>query len=315
MSIFNFFTSRKNNNWKIIILSILGATIFWFFNALNKNYNAKISFPLEYNFARDSVIIVKPLINDVRLNVTGGGWTLFRKTFWLNIRPIIINLDNPTVIKYYTRSSLLPIISDQLDELKLNYIITDTLFINIEKKIIKTLKIRVDSLGISLKENHRIVSPILIQLDSVQVIGPKSIMNKMNLYIWINIDEDNIDDDFDNEVGFSLPNDQLVSTNPNKVNLKFNVEQFNLVEMFIKIDTLNFPKDSSVYLIDSLIKINYIVNEKFASDISKNDFNIALDFTFLNKKDSTISPLLMYAHEKAIEINFPEKVKVEYAKK
>ncbi len=312
MSIIGFFTPRKNDNWKIIALSVIGATIFWFFNALNKDYNAKVSFPLEYSFARDSVVVMQPLTDKVKVDVAGGGWTLFRKTFWLNATPIIIKLDNPTAVKYYTRSSLRPLISDQLDGLELNYVITDTLFINIEEKVVKKLKVQVDSFGLSLKENYRLVSPIVSNPDTIEVIGPKSIMSRMNLYVWVDMTKNNIDENYDDNVRFLLPDDKLVATNPKEINLKFDVEKFSSVEMPINIELINFPKDSSVYPVDSLIIINSTVMSKLASSISANDFNITLDYTFLNKKDSTISPLLIFAPDNVIDIELKQKMKVKY---
>lgn len=313
MSIYNFFTPGKKENWKVILLSLMGATIFWFFNALNKDYHAKVSYPLTYNFARDSVVVMTPLAKEVIIDVAGGGWSLFRKTFWFNADPLIISLDNPTDIKYYTRSSLVPLISDQLDGLELNYVITDTLFINIEKKIVKKLKVQVDSLGISMKEDHRITSAISITPDSVFVTGPKSIMNKMNLYVWTSIKKNNIDDDFDDEVGLLLPGEGLVLTEPNEIGLKFEVEEYKTVDLPIKIEAVNFPSDSSVYLLDSMITIQYVIQEKLENTVNPDDFNVTIDFSFYNKKDSTVSPILMFAPEFAIEVEIPEKVKVQHA--
>lgn len=313
MSKFNFFTPGKNENWKVVLLSVLGATIFWFFNALNKDYSAKVNYPLEYTFEIDSVVVMKPLAKVVRIDVAGGGWSLIRKTFWFNVAPINISLDNPADIKYYTRSSLVPLISDQLDGLDLNFVITDTLFIDIEKKVVKQLMVQVDSLGISMKENFRITSPILVSPDSVYVTGPKSTMNRMNLYVWIDMKKNNLDENFDDEVSLLLPDGGLVSSSPNEIKLEFTVEEFLSIELPIKIDAINFPADSSIYLLDSIMTVQYVINEKAEKSIDPTDFNVTVDYSFYNKADSTISPILMYSPEEAIEIEIPEKIKVYHA--
>jgi YbbR domain-containing protein len=313
MSKFNFFTPGKNENWKVVLLSVLGATIFWFFNALNKDYSAKVNYPLEYTFENDSVVVMKPLAKAVRIDVAGGGWSLIRKTFWFNVDPINISLDNPTDIKYYTRSSLVPLISDQLDGLHLNFVITDTLFIDIEEKVVKQLKVQVDSLGISLKENYRITSPIRISPDSVYVTGPKSIMNKMNLYVWVDMNKNNLDDDFNDEVSLLLPAEGFVTPSPNEIKLQFTVEEFLFIDLPIKIDAINFPTDSSIYLLDSIMTVHYVVNETAEKSIDPTDFNVTVDYSFYNKADSTISPIVMYSPEAAIEVEIPEKIKVYHA--
>jgi len=313
MSKFNFFTPGKNENWKVVLLSVLGATIFWFFNALNKDYSAKVNYPLEYTFENDSVVVMKPLAKTVRIDVAGGGWSLIRKTIWFNVAPINISLDNPTDIKYYTRSSLVPLISDQLDGLHLNFVITDTLFIDIEEKVVKQLKVQVDSLGISMKENYRITSPILVSPDSVYVTGPKSTMNRMNLYVWIELKKNNLDEDFDDEVNLLLPDGGLVSSSPNEIKLQFSVEEFLSIDLPIKIEAINFPSDSSIYLLDSIMTVHYVINEKAEKSIEPSDFNVTVDYSFYNKADSTIPPILMYSPEEAIEIEITEKIKVHHA--
>lgn len=304
------------NNWKVVLLSVLGAATFWFFNALNKNYDARITYPLNFSFDRDSVIVVQKLADEVKIDVSSGGWNLLRKTFWFNATPLEINLDNPTDIRYLTRSSLIPIISDQLDGLKLNYVVTDTLFINIEEKITKKLKVQVDSLRLPLEDGFRLTTPIKTTPDTVVVTGPKSIMNIMNLYIWTEFTSTSIDNDFDDEVSLVLPNKRLVSAAPDEVTVKFDVERFVDGEISITPESLNFPVDSSAYLADSLIILKYVIPRSKSKDVLVSDFNVTADFAMLNAGDSTITPMLTLSPEHAIEITMePEVLKVVYEQK
>lgn len=316
MALSRFPTNGIRENWKVVLLSILGAATFWFFNALNKNYDARISYPLTFSFERDSVIVVKPLSEDVKIDVSSGGWNLLRKTFWLNATPIEINLDNPTDIKYLTRSSLIPMISDQLDGLKLNYVVTDTLFINIEDKVTKKLKVQVDSLRLPLEDGYRLISPIQISPDSAIITGPRSIMKVMNLYAWTEFKSTGIDADFDDEVDLKLPNRDLVVSNPEEVNVTFEVARFIEVEMTVPPETLNFPADSSAVLKDSLLTLKFMINEDFADGVSASDFHVTADYSMTSKSDSTIAPILTFSHERALEITMePEKLEVVYVPK
>ena len=173
-----------NDNWKVVVLAIAGAATFWLFNALNKDYDTRISLPLEFVFNRDSVVVVTPLAKKVDVDVNGGGWNLLRKSFRLNSSPINIELDNPTEISYYTQSSLVPIISDQLRGFRLNYVITDTLFIDIEEKVSKKVMVAIDSMNIPLESNFRLTSPITIDVDTLTLTGPKSLLAEQNPYIF-----------------------------------------------------------------------------------------------------------------------------------
>ena len=118
-------------NWKVVVLSLVGATTFWFFNALNKSYDTNINYPIEFVFDKDSVVVMKPLPENIRMNVSSGGWNLLRKTYWFNLPPIEIELTNPTSVQYMDRGLLFPIVVNQMTELRVNYIVSDSLFIDI----------------------------------------------------------------------------------------------------------------------------------------------------------------------------------------
>jgi len=315
MNLFRYFLPAFKKNWKVVVLSILGATTFWFFNAMSKNYDARLDYPLSYVFDRDSVIVVEPLQDKVKIDVSSGGWNLLRKTFRVNAIPIVIELENPTDIRYLTRGSLIPLITEQLDGLELTYVITDTLFFHIEKKVVRKIPIRVDSLNIPLAENHRLVSPIGKSQDSVVVIGPKTLMAGLPKFMNVKFSDDQIDADFDEHVTFDLENRALMSTIPDEAKLSFSVDPFVNKKLEILVENLNFPKDSSIYPSRSNIAIHYIVNENQEDEVIASDFHVIVDFTMKNGADSTVAPLLMYAHEMALDILLePDRIKLIYAK-
>ena len=288
------------NNWKVVLLSILGATTFWFFNAMTKSYDATLDYPLVYTFQQDSVIVMQPLAKKVKINVSSGGWNLIRKTLRINATPIEIQLDNPTEIKFLTRASLIPLVTKQLDGLNLMAVVTDTLFIDIEKKISRKLVLHIDSMSIPLSQSHRVISPIECPVDTVMVSGPKSFIDKMENKIEIKFGESDIDDDFDNDLGYYMT-EQVVAF-PNKANVKFEVSRFLAREVSIGMELLNFPEDSSALINKKDITIYYTVREDQEDNVKASDFSVTADYTMRNLKDSTVIPILMYAHESALDI-------------
>src|SRR5215216_6687499 len=100
-----FFNSILNilrfnrRNWKAVALCIFAATVFWFFNALNKNYTTNINLPLVFDYDRENFMAVRPLPEAVRFNVTGLGWNLFRRSAGLKIPPLVVPLPQPGEVK------------------------------------------------------------------------------------------------------------------------------------------------------------------------------------------------------------------------
>ncbi len=301
-------------NLKVVILSLVAATTFWFFNALNKNYDARINYPLEFEFARDSVVIVEELPDEVLIDVSSGGWNLLRKTFWFSVLPVVITLDNPADVKFLTRSSLIPIISDQILDLELNFLLTDTLFINVEHKVQKRVALNVDSLRIPLADNHRLVSPIRITPDTITVVGPASRISALPENLKIDIPRRNINSDFDRDVDVELPDGSLMTSQPEDVRIQFAVAEFTNVTLPVNLDQLNFPEDSSAYLEDSIIYVNYWVKADELNTVKPEDFVISADYTMIIRKDSTLLPILLESPTNAYDMEyFPDTLRISYA--
>lgn len=311
MGIFRFLLPGLKDNWKVVVLSILGAATFWFFNAMNKSYDTRVDYPLSYTFAEDSVVVIKPLAKQIKIDVTSGGWNLIRKTLRINATPINIPLDNPTEIKFLTRSSLIPMISDQLDGLRLIYVVTDTLFFNIEKKVTRKLPVYIDSISIPLSQSYRMVSPISCNIDSAIVSGPKSTMEQMPPFVQLDFSNISIDGNFDDELGYFVG--EQVEVEPAEATVQFQVAKYLAREINIPIEQLDFPEDSSAFLANNEITLYYTIKESDEDEVTTSDFSVTVDYAMRNINDSTVSPILMYAHEKALDIVLAsDRIKLSY---
>ncbi|MEM9325519.1 MAG: hypothetical protein AAGA85_07680 [Bacteroidota bacterium] len=302
------------SSWKVVLLSLLGATTFWFFNELNKEHTTRLIYPLEFKFDRDSVVIMQPLPESLKIDVTSGGWNLLRRTFILfNPQPITIELDNPTLIRFYPRASLLPIVTDQLNELRINYLLTDTIYLNIEEKRSRRFQLQIDSARIDLRENYRITTPLSVRPDSVELIGPKSIIDTLsNPYQFI-LPDNRIDDDYEDDVELPMPRRDLMVALPEEIEVIFSVGRFEEVTIPVRFDALNFPADSSVVPVQETIDVRFVVKRSDRNRYEERDFGITLDYNLLDPTDSTVVAIMIYAPEEAVDVQMdPEYMKILY---
>src|SRR5574337_1859102 len=121
-------------NWKAVVLCELAAIVFWTFNAFNKNYSANVRFPILFEFNGDRYTPADHLPKTINLNVTGIGWELFRKYLGFKVPQLIIPLERPSEIKKIVAGGLLPVVSAQIRNLKVNFVATDTLYLRIDKR-------------------------------------------------------------------------------------------------------------------------------------------------------------------------------------
>ena len=294
------------------MFSIMGATTFWLFRALNEQHSALISYPIEFVFNRDSTVVMNPLPTVIKIDVSSGGWNLFRRTLIFGVDPLKVELDNPSEVNFLTQSFLSPIVEDQLEGLKINYIVTDTLFLNIERKIMKRMRLKVDSLNLSLEKDYQLISSIDIRPDHMMLIGPESIINSFETDFDITPDDNEIDEDFDSRVEVPIVFKDLIQSEPNEVNVSFEVDKFKNVKIEVPIAVQNFPNNRMPKLIDSTVNLTYRVNESFAEEYSVGDFRVIVDYDFL-KTDSTGAPMLIIYPDTLKQISMdPKKVRFIY---
>lgn len=299
-------------NWKVVLLSLIGATTFWFFNALNKEYSAMVHYPIEFVMSRDSVVIMEPLPSTIAIDVSGGGWGLFRNTLWFSVDPIRVQLDNPTDIRFLTRSTLLPIIKDHLSDLTVNFLYSDTLNIQIEKKTIKTVRLLIDSANVNLENQYQIVSPIQITPEKINIIGPETIINSLQEAYYLSLPLRNIDENVKENITIPLPFDDIMTASPNQVTINFEVDRFETKQIIIPLEKLNFPTDLSLSLSDSTVTIDYVIQRRKERVFNPNDFSISVDYNMLEFPDSLIQPLIIYYPEEIQDLRMsPSKVKVD----
>jgi hypothetical protein len=285
------FSVQNWGNWKVIVLCISAATIFWFFNALNKDYTTSINYPVGFLYDHDQFIATKPVPEEIQINVSGGGWNLIRRSGFFNTRPIIINLENPAEQKQISGNSLRATLSDQLTEFKLNFVVTDTVYLSITNRIKKKFPIIVDSLAISMRNDYRIISNISAAIDSVEIDGPDEYVMALPDSIIIKPIDDDIDDNFNEEISITLQNPLLIAI-PSEINVQFLVARFVRITKDFVIQTKNFPPDSTLLLENPIITLSFIIQNGIEDQILDEDFSIVADLQRMVMVDSTIQPLI-----------------------
>ncbi|CAN5141203.1 YbbR-like domain-containing protein [soil metagenome] len=306
------FASSTRENWQIVFLCIVAATTFWFFNALNNTYTTRLNYPIEFIYDGEGVVVVERLPSRITLDVSGGGWNLLRRTLWFSINPLKIRLDNPTERKYILGASLQTIISEQISEINLNYILTDTLPINIERKITKKVAVKVDSANISLGESHRITSPVTTTPDSIEVEGPSSLIDTFSDKIVLPVPKQEIVQNYKADITVKPDNtSNLLSVRPENVVVNFDVSAYTYQEKLVQLEKLNFPADSSLLIKDDGVIVSFHVDEKNLERVPDAKFKIAVNLRRMDPEDSTLTPVIVQHPDYVFDLSVePSKIRV-----
>lgn len=274
---------------KILLYCFVVGFFIWLFNELNNRSDATILYPIDFKYEdSDELFVVDAPPKVIDISINGTGWNLLRNLLKLNIKSAEYNINKPTQTKFILSSSLFPNISQSLEGVNLNYVVTDSILFNIELKSNRNLKILVDTSDISFRDKFERVGNILTSHNEIKVEGPQSIIKSLDHEYIVKIENQNIDSDYDEEIRIEDLN-KFLTPNPDKINLSFKVAEFINEEV-----SLNAFYVDDNFTIDTLIVVSY--------KIKKGEELTDADSLYINfiKESGAITP----------EIVAPQKIKI-----
>lgn len=256
-------------NWKAVSLCLLAAVVFWIFNAFNKNYSANIKLPIKFEFDGEKYIPADHLPKNVNVNVNGIGWEIFWNRIGWKTPQIVLPLEQPAEVKKIVASTLMPIVASQIGNLKVNFIVTDTLRFKIDRRISKRFKLFANISNVTFAEGYGRISPVVVLPDSVLLQGPEGHIRNIKDSILLSASGTHVNENFRDEVDVLFEGSEFVKREPSLAQVMFDV---GAVEVISKKMKIKWAKKSSDQLPDSLnvkFQVPTIRAEEFKSHLAE----------------------------------------------
>lgn len=290
-SIFNVLRFNKKN-WKAVVLCLMAATVFWFFNALNKTYTTILAFPVEFQYDQENFIPVENLPQEVKMNVTGMGWSLLRRSAGVKVPSLFMPLERPTDVKKLVGSSLPIVFASQLADLQINFVATDTLHIDIEPIDGRWLKLTMPDLSKNIRSGYGMASNATLTPDSVFVQGPRRIVQKLSNPYPVVYTKNNIDENQEGTALIQFKHNQVVGE-PIQVAVSFSVDKLVELKDSTRVEFINIPPRVRPAI--SIRQIHYTLllpEGSIHTNYMKESITAILDFKQTQTGKSRIAPTI-----------------------
>lgn len=290
-SIFNFLRFNKRN-WKAVVLCLMAATVFWFFNALNKNYSANITFPLGFEYNEEAYVPVKPLPTSLRLNVSGLGWDLLRKSSGLKVPKLIIPVERPAETQKIVASMLPAHLATQLEDIQINFVLTDTLRIDLDERVRKQFKIEIDSIRRYLHPDYGLFGELKLSDDSVWLEGPKRIIGQLPNVLTLALPRRNISRDFTEEIEIVFNNNESVKRNPPVIEVSFELEKLIQVNDHVELAVVHASPKARAAFNGKEINFTYRLPGSLIKKFSADSIRATIDLRGFKNGTHKLVPLI-----------------------
>ncbi len=307
------FKPQTKQYWRIVLLCFVAASTFWLLNALNKSYSTQTTYPIRFVYNSEQLVPLKPLPEEVMVNVTAKGWKLLRKTLRLEVSPAEIYIRNMPRNSYLLGSALRPALVNAMDGLQLNFVVTDTLSFFFDEKVNRTFSLALDQRQKLTAAGFEVAGPVKLDPDSVTFTGPLSILRKYSNPFIVKLPSADLSVTSTIEVPITVKTEEqeLVTANINETEVTIPVKNLVQEERQLMPEMVNVPAGNIVLLRPASIKVQYQLFEDSAALLNRESFKAILNYANFNPQDSTITPELIQKPVGVRNVRLtPQRVKV-----
>lgn len=203
------------------------ATIFiWLLNSMNRDHLADVSYPVVFKYNNQELMQKSEERTKITFHAYGLGWDLLKlKLNWF-VDPIEIDITNKKKYRYLLSSDIKPYLEDKLPIVEIRYFLSDTLYTGLDKVKKEKMKIYLDRDRTFLAEDYKIDGTIRINPEYIMATGPASILDTMSHKILIKLSENNISEEYKEEISIPKPSNSQVKYGAEKVEVSFKVTKY-----------------------------------------------------------------------------------------
>lgn len=248
---------------RILMFSVflLISVFIWLLNALSKNYNSVIEYPLVYTDFPEDRVFMGDLPEHLNLRINAPGYAIlryktFRKPVPISFKVSAFTFNRPgqdSTRAYILTRYLIDQVSRQLPtDLQLLEIKPDTLHFQFARQITRQVMILPD-LQYEIDKQFTIKDGIILDPDSVEVTGPDLILDTLKHVYTVRTDIGNLSRDFSDRVRLKQVQDLEYSRS--RVNCSLELERFTEVQFSIPVEVLNLPDTIALQTFPSRVRL------------------------------------------------------------
>ncbi|MDZ7739393.1 MAG: hypothetical protein U5K32_10105 [Bacteroidales bacterium] len=263
-----FFSSLKeklfNRNVAVFSFFLLLSFIFWFINALSKDIDSTINYPVRYINFPDNMALVNELPDRMSLDIHGPGYSVLKSKISGNRVPLVINVSNwGRSVREDAAGQEFFIYSFNLREsfkrqlrgdFEINAVRPDTLNFIFGKVISRKVPVKPD-IKVMPQRQFMVNGDITADPDSVTLSGPKTVIDTIAFVSTVYHEFNQVNEKLTKKL--DIETISKVSISHKNAEITVPVEQFTEQIMEVDIKILNKPDTANVRLFPDAVSIHF----------------------------------------------------------
>jgi YbbR domain-containing protein len=277
---------------KVFVISLIVSfsILLWVFVSFSGEYSIILNIPVEVSNIPETHSISLISANDVSLRLKGQGWQLVQHTLGRDPKFLIAS-PNQTGENEISVRNALELNSWLATSLQLTEINPEKINIGLEKRKTKKVEI-IPVVSLTFKPGYGLVSQVKIEPDSVEITGPESIIDEIEI---INTKSKGLSN-LESETSFSLQLEKrkFVEISDNECKIIVDVQKIvdkNFDDLFVQ--TKNIPSRYELMLAPQKISLTLRGGISQLSKMKNEDLNIFVNFEqAINDTVGSVEPVI-----------------------
>ncbi len=270
---------------------VIIATVLWFLNALNKEYNTEITYPIKYTDLPKGKLLVSEPPKEMTLSIKAHGFALLRYSISTSFLPIVLNvnslIDKKDLLEYTVNmSEIKDRISAQLNsDIQLLSIKPEFITFKFSRFESKRVPV-IPQVNYTLKRQYMLKNDISIAPDSVDISGPASILDTLKAVYTTPITLKNLSKDVTKTVSF----DEIYGTqiNENNAKVKIEAERFTESKKKVPLTVKNLPDSLLIRLFPHSVDVTFDVGLSRYEVVSDTSFSFYVDYNQIKSNPASL---------------------------
>jgi hypothetical protein len=297
----NIVTSIKNRKINVFFIFLLMSFLILIFSKLSKEYINTIGFnvkqvnvPKEYVILNDSNATI-----NITLKTIGFNWLKYyfsKPEITVDFKTDVTKRDSFYILN--NAKILLNKKEEFGNQVELLNASPDNLYFRFDVNSVRKIPVLAD-VELIFSPGYDTFNSIKISPDSVQVIGPNSLVDSIKSVKTETLKIEKIKDNILQKIKLKLPinNDNLTFSNA-EVELAVEVEKFTEGSVKVPVDFINVPENLKIKFFPKTINVLYYTSLNKFSEISSKDFKVICDYNKVSDNQSFLLPDLLKITEK-----------------
>jgi len=315
------FTDREKLQFrkKLMVFSffLLLSVIIWFLNALSKNYNTEINYPVSYSKLPQGKVLIDEPPDHLVLRVNAHGYALLR--YKLVNRPVPVNFKvsafamnnlegDPTRFYILTRYAREQVSNQLPQEFELLDILPDSLIFHFARNVRVKLPVS-PNIAYTVDKQFTTINSVMLTPDSIWVTGPDVMLDTMKAINTQKLNLGILSKSFEGKLILESP--KYINAERDNVSCLIELEKFTEAVVDVPIDVINLPDSISIQMFPPKVRVSATVGLSKYDRVLPQSFRAEVDYRDIAEGHSRLNVKITRSPDFLMSSDFNPKA-VEY---